>query len=159
MQLAQGFEDDLEAAILADAETTLMGPSGEGGLVDDVVDKQHGRLNDYSYTYTVDPIKESLVEPTLERTERGVRISWGWTHEATIFFEMGTSKHTVNGNPILSFIWEDAPPGIHEMFPDTERVDGDPRVFFPKTRPTGISETRFIRYGLWWLRQQLSTHS
>ena len=156
MNLDASFESDLREAVLDEVEHELIGKPNN--LVYQTVQKSHEILRKYGREadYNVEPIIESLGEPEVDRSERSIEIKWGWEHEAAPFFAFGTSDHTVDGNPILSFIWEDAPPGIHEKFPDTERVDGDPRVFLPKTEPSGLPESRFVRDALNWLRREVA---
>ncbi|MFC7047533.1 hypothetical protein ACFQH6_20735 [Halobacteriaceae archaeon GCM10025711] len=56
---------------------------------------------------------------------------------------------------MLSFIWEDAPPGIVEEFGDG--VNPDPRVFFQSVDVDGIDELRFTRAGLRVLRHHMQS--
>lgn len=155
MRLSSSFESDLREAVLDDAEHQIIGT--QGSLVHQAVQQSHDSLRQYgsSNDYDVEPIIESLGEPTVDRSQDSLTVEWGWEHEAAPHFAFGTSDHTVDGDPVLSFIWEDAPPGIHEMFPETERVDGDPRVFFGDVEVAGLPESRFVRDALNWLRREV----
>jgi hypothetical protein len=153
--LESGFKRQLREALLDDVEAAFVADDGPvWGAVERSHDilREYGRRNDYD----VGPIIEALSEPAITRTERSVRAYWGWFHPAAPHFEFGSSDHTVNGDSVLSFIWEDAPPEIHEMFPDTQRKDGDPRVFFPSVEVAGLPESRFVRKGLAWLRREVA---
>lgn len=152
--LERDFEDKLASAILDEVEARFHDPDGP---VHQAVDHSHEVLREYGsrHDYNVEPIIDAHHHPTIERGDRYVRATWGWDHEAAPYFEYGTSDHVVDGNPVLVFIWEDAPQSVHEMFPDTERVDGDPKVFLPQTEPSGIPESRFIREGIRFLRRTI----
>ena len=156
MNLDSSFEADVREAVLDDAERELIGK--EGNLIHQTVQRSHEVLRQYGdeNDYDVEPIIESLVGPEVTRTNDSIEVRWGWEHEAAPHFEYGTSDHTVDGDPVLSFIWEDAPAGIREMFPHTERVDGDPRVFLPSVDVAGLPESRFMRDALNWLRREVS---
>lgn len=58
-----------------------------------------------------------------------------YPHEATVFFEKGTTAHEVEANQAetLAFEWEDAPPEVRDMFEETF-----PTVFFPTVSVDGI---------------------
>ena len=148
----------LEAEIVEQLADDLMGPNG---LAQQAIDRSHARLREYADDYNVEPIIESLTVPRAGpafKPEAGeIGLEWEWTHPAADYFEYGTSDHTVHGDNVLSFIWRDAPPAIHDMFPTTERVQGDPRVFFQNVQVSGISETQYVRYGTEWLQRELAS--
>lgn len=133
--------------------------SGRDGLAWGAIQRSHARLRDYADRYDVEPIIDSLEVPrdgAAFRPDAGeIDLRWRWTHPAAEFFEYGTVGHEVNGDPILSFIWEDAPAEVRAMFPHTERKGGDPRVFFRSVEVAGIEETRYAREGIGWLRSEL----
>lgn len=151
MNLDSGFEADLREAVLDNAEQQLI------GRVEDATAHAHDTLRAYGeeFDYDVDPIIASFEGPIVDRSNDRLTIRWGWTHDASVYMEFGTSDHTVEGDPVLSFIWEDAPTGVHETFPGTERVEGDPRVFLPEVEVAGLEETRFVRDALNWLRREV----
>jgi len=122
-----------------------------------MVDQSHERLRQYGATndYDVEPIIESLNQPRVTREGDRITARWGWSHEAAPFFDAGVSPHTIDGDPILSFVWEDAPPGVREMFSGTERVDGDPVVYFRSVEHPGIPASHFVRRGIDWLYTNL----
>lgn len=153
--LSNSFEADLQEAVLDDVQDRFLASDGP---IQTAVDRSHDILIEYGsrHGYDVGPVIEALQEPAISRQSNRITVFWGWFHPAAPHFEYGTSDHVVSGNPILSFVWEDAPPEIHEMFPDTQRVGGDPRVFFPETEPSGLPESRFVRDALNWLRRELS---
>lgn len=134
--------------------------AGRDGLARQSIERSHARLRDYADDYDVEPVIESLTiprsGPAFRPDEGTVGLRWEWTHPAADFFEYGTSDHTIDGNDVLSFIWEDAPPQVRAMFPNTEREGGDPRVFFQNVEVTGISETQFVEHGTRWLQKELA---
>jgi hypothetical protein len=122
-----------------------------------MVEQSHQRLRQYggANDYDVEPIIASLNAPRVTREGGRIVARRGWSHEAAPFFDAGVSPHTIEGDPILSFVWEDAPAGVREMFSGTERVNGDPRVFFESVRSPGIPASHFIRRAVDWLHSNL----
>lgn len=152
MRLDGDFEDALAAAVLGDVEPAFI------DRVESAVQRSHDILEEAAreHDYRVDGVIESLGGPEIERTDRGLRARWGWDHEAAPYFEFGTSDHTVEGDPVLSFVWEER----HDP-PDWVRVEFDRegdgyRVFLHEVEVSGVAETRFIRDALAWLRRELS---
>ena len=149
--LDSDFETAVEQVVLDVAERHLR------DRLDDTVAESHRVLREYGgrNDYSVEPVIDSLQSPTIRRESDRVVARWGWTHEAAPFFDAGVSPHTIEGDPILRFVWEDAPAGVREMFADTERVDGDPVVYFDSVEHPGIPASRFVRAGVDWLRTHL----
>lgn len=147
----------LEADVVEELAEVLMGTDG---LAQQSIDRSHARLREYADDYDVEPVIESLVVPragpAFQPDEREIDLRWEWTHPAAEYFNSGTSDHTIHGDDVLSFIWEDAPRSVRDMFPGTERQDGDPRVFFQNVTVTGISETQFVAHGTEWLQRELA---
>jgi hypothetical protein len=107
-------------------------------------------------------VENVTAEWDVEVDERGDRIAVRIenTHPASQFFEFGTSAHTINGNPVLSFVWEerhDPPEWVRENFEEETSDGGRPgyRVFFAQTNVQGLPETRFLRDALRFLRRQM----
>jgi hypothetical protein len=152
MQLDSSFEADLRESLLDEAERQLVGK--RDNIVFQAIQQSQEVLDTAGseLDWNVEPIKQSLGTPEVERGRASITVTWGWGHEAAPYWEYGTSRHTIRGDPILSFIWSDAPPGVREMFPSTEREDGDPRVFFQSVQHPGTPALRFVREGLRWLR-------
>ena len=147
---------DARAALLDGLEAKLVGQ--QGNLVFQAIRVSHGTLREYGQRndYSVEPIAESL-RVERERSQRDLTVRWFWTHEAAQYFNFGVSPHTIDGNPILSFIWTDAPQGVKEMFPHTERVNGSPRVFFQSVDHPGIPASHYVRAGTRWLQSELQS--
>ena len=147
--------DDARQALLNNVERTMVG--AEGNLVYQSVRRAHRQLSRYGsrHDYSTDPIEQSFAGVDYSRMQQSVHIEWYWEHDAASYFEFGTSDHTIDGEPILSFIWEDAPSAIHDMFPNTEREGGDPRVFFESVDVAGLPESRFVRNSLNHLRREV----
>jgi hypothetical protein len=142
--------------LIGDIKQRMAG--GRGNLLFQAVRVGHGTLRSYGSRndYAVDPITETVEVVDASVQGRSFEARVAWTHEAAKYFQFGVSPHTIDGNPILSFIWEDAPREIREMFSHTERVDGDPRVFFQSVDHPGIPESRYVNAAMNWLRQELA---
>lgn len=153
--LESAFERKLTDAVLDDVEAKVFGESDN--VTFRAIQAAHDRLRDYGnrYGYDVEPVIDSMQVVDAERTNRGVRVRVEWGHEAAGFFHYGTSPHRVEGNPVLSFLWEDAPADVKAQFPDTERVDGDPRVYFPEVTISGLPESRYVETFLKSMQAQL----
>lgn len=152
MTLANDFEAQLEQALLDDAWDAIDGPDG---LAQQAVDQSHKLLRAYGSRndYDVESIIDSLVGPVVERRKHAVTVRYGWAHPAAPHFEFGTSDHTVRGNPILSFVWEDPPDWIAREF---EQEGDGYRVFLPEVEVAGLPESRFVREGFAWLRREVT---
>jgi hypothetical protein len=154
MRLGRDFEDDLREALLDDAERRLVGE--RDNLVFQATQRVRGRLERYEREedYSVQPILDSFTGVDVTRTDDAISVRWGYEHPAVLYFEHGTSDHTIEGDPILSFVWdrEEAPDWVAEEF----EAEGDGyRVFFPEVEVSGVKETRAIRDALNWLRRNL----
>jgi hypothetical protein len=152
MDLESDFEAKAREAILDDVETELVGR--RGNLVHEAIQQSREALMDFEDEYNVGPIWDSLEGPEVSRTDESITVRWRFTHEAAGFFEYGTPDHyEIEGDPILSFVWEDPPEWVTEEF----EAEGDGyRVFFSEVDSgEGIKETRFTRWGVRWLRWQL----
>lgn len=104
--------------------------------------------------HDTDPIIESARDPSVERTDDGeVRVRFGWDHPAAEYLEYGTSAHTVDGDPVLSFVWDDPPQWVQDEF---NREGGGYRVYFASVDVAGIEEVRFARYALRVLANRLA---
>lgn len=147
--------EDAREALLADVRGRLI--EQEGNLIFQSVRVAHGTLRSYGqrHDYNVESVTETVEILETSTTGRSVSVRWGWTHDAAQYFQWGVSPHTIDGDPILSFIWEDAPREVREMFANTERVGGDPRVFFRSVDHPGIPAARFVQAGINWLRDEL----
>lgn len=154
MQLESDFKSKAAESILDKAETELVGK--QGNPVYEAVQRVHDRLRAYGqeFGYDVEPLIDSFGGVDVQRSEGTLTIRWGWDHPAIEYFEWGTSDHTVDGDPVLSFVWsrDEAPDWVAEEF--EEEGDGY-RVFLPEVEVAGIEETRAIRDSLTWLRGEL----
>jgi len=156
MQLDAGFEVDLREAVLTDVERALVGT--RDNLVFQATQRVRGRLERYAREedYDVQPLLDSFTGVEVDRTDTSITVRWGYGHPAIEFFEFGTSDHTIDGDPVLSFVWEEseAPAWVAEEF----EAEGDGyRVFLPEVEVSGIKETRAIRDALNWLRREVSS--
>lgn len=143
-----GFEDAAREAFVDEIEATLAGQ--QGSLAFSFVRAAHENLRDYGerFDYDVEPIIDSLGQPEVTRSANGVSVRVGWTHEAAPYMEFGTPRHSVEGQPVLSFVWEerhDPPPWVREEF----EPEGDGwRVFLSEVEVEGLPEGRWIRDAL-----------
>jgi len=138
---------------LDDAEQRLVGQFNP--VVSQAQRVSQGTLRSYATRtdYDTDPIEDSFTGAEVTRSGNTLTITWGWDHPAAVFFNAGTSDHTIHGDPVLSFIWEDPPASARETWP--EEGDGV-RVFVESVSVSGLPESRFVEAGLNWLRQELS---
>jgi hypothetical protein len=144
------------SALLADARKRVL--DEQGNLLFQGVRVGHGTLRSYGsrHDYDVEPVTESVEVTDVTSTDRSFSARVAWTHEAAQYFQFGVAPHTISGSPLLSFIWEDAPQGVREMFSGTERVDGDPRVYLPSVDHPGIPASRYVQATINWLRQEVA---
>ncbi|MFC4549382.1 MULTISPECIES: hypothetical protein [Halorussus] len=157
MKLDSSFEDDLREAVLDEAEHELIGK--QGNLVHEAVQFTHDRLREYGreFDYRVDSIIDSFGGVEVDRSANRLTIRWGWTHEAMVYLEFGTSDHTIEGDPVLSFVWEERhnpPEWVREEF---DQEGNGYRVFLPEVEVAGVKETRAARDALNWLRREVQS--
>lgn len=148
LTLDRDFEPAVEQAFLAELRSKLVGE--RDNIVFTAIQASHDRLD--ASGYDIESVKESLITPTVDESDGRITVTWGWTHPAAEFFEFGTSVHSIQGDPVLSFVWEDPPQWVREEF-DAE-ADGW-RVFFEQVQVSGVDEVRFTRHGLRILEQKL----
>jgi len=148
--------EDAQKALLENVKRRLVGQ--QNNLIFQSVRVAHGTLRSYGARndYDIGPIMETATIVETDLTPRRFHVRWGWRHEAAKYFQFGVAPHTIDGTPILSFIWEDAPQEVRERFPNTERVGGDPRVFLGSVDHPGIPAARFVQAGLNWLRREVA---
>lgn len=149
MSIPTTFERDLEAALLDEMEQRAR-EEWAPGLLEQATEilRAYGDAHDYD----VEPVIQTA-EARVERREGRVTVRVEWPHPAAPFFQMGTSDHTVDGNDILSFVWENPPMWVREEF----EQEGDGwRVFFHSVEVDGLPESRFVRDALHWLRREVA---
>jgi len=133
----------------------------ERNLVASAIQDANDRLGNFASAneWEVEQVQKAW---DVEVDERGgsIAIRIENTHAAAEFFEFGTSAHTINGNPVLSFVWEerhDPPDWVKENFEEetSDRGRHGYRVFFASVDVAGIEETRFFRHALDQLERQM----
>jgi len=148
LTLDSGFEADLREAVLDDVEATLRDEIGPE--LADVI-----RENWQAYAsrngYDIDHIWEDFEGPFVDRSDGTITLRMKWPG-LTALFEYGVSPHTIEGNPLLAFIWESPPEGTRPPGAP-EHIVADEVNWGSVTG--GIPESRAIRDGLEWLRQTL----
>ncbi|MDQ2052843.1 hypothetical protein RBH26_20590 [Natronolimnohabitans sp. A-GB9] len=135
--------------ILDDAESRLVGEANP--LVFQAVRVSHGALRSYGSRndYDTDPIEDSFAGVEVDRSGGELTVTWCWDHEAAVFFNNGTSDHTIHGDPVLAFRFDESEyPYLAEMFPDGT-------AFLPEVNVSGLPQSRFVQAGLEWLRQEV----
>jgi len=135
--------------LLDEAEHELVGEARP--LVFQAMRVSHGTLRSYGsrYDYDVEPIIDSFDGPEVSRSGNELTVTWRWDHEAAIYFNNGTSDHTVHGDPVLVFQFDrDEYPYLEEMFPHGT-------AFLPEVNVSGLPQSRFVQAGLEWLRQEV----
>lgn len=161
MNLGSRFEDDLQEALLDDAEANLIGD--EANLAFQFVELVHSNLRTYANRngYNVESTIESLGTPELDRTGDTITVTVGWESDQMGRWEFGVSPHTIDGDPILSFVWENPPEWVRQEFDQARGAGGEFasgwRVFFPSVDHPGIPESRAIRDALNGLRRVLKS--
>lgn len=138
---------------LDEAEHELVGKARP--LVYQAMRVSHGTLRSYAgrTDYDVEAIIDTFQEPEVSRSDTELTVNWSWEHPAAVYMNNGTSDHTIHGDPVLSFIWDDPPPSAAERWPS----EGDGvRVFVEKVSVSGLPQSRFVQAGLEWLRQEVS---
>jgi hypothetical protein len=151
LNLERGFEAATERALLDDAESRLVGQ--QAALIYDFIEAVHDRLREYARRndYDIDSTIDSLATPEVSRREDSVEIVVGWESDQMARWEFGVSPHTIDGNPILSFVWADPPQWVREEFDEADSGDGW-RVFFKSVNwgsdTGGIPASRAIRESL-----------
>ena len=151
------WEDTAAEAALDQAAAEYI---GAGGFIPNAIEEAHERLREYAreFEYRVESVIDSLQGPEIiEQSDRHFRVRFGWDHEAAPYLEWGTSDHTIEGNPILSFIWEDRHDPPDWVAEEYEREGGGYRVFLPEVEVAGVRETRFARHALDWLRREVAS--
>jgi hypothetical protein len=155
--LDNGFERDLQEAVLADVEAKFV--VEEANLVFQFVELVHSRLRSYGRRngYDVESTIESFGTPQLDRSKGRVAVTVGWESEQMARWEFGVSPHTIDGDPVLSFVWENPPEWVKEEFDQGRNTEGEFvsgwRVFFPSVDHPGIPASRAIRDSLRALEQ------
>lgn len=94
--------------------------------------------------YEISHVWEDAEGPIVERDGDSVTLRIEWP-ELTALFEFGVSPHTIEGNPLLHFFWEEKGQWVQ-----TESVDWG-------SETGGINESRAIRDAMNELRRVLST--
>lgn len=104
--ISSGFESDLREAIIQDVHRKTreqIGPQVEA--------LARQRWKDYATRndYDIEHIWQEA-DRTVRRDGDVVRLTIEWPG-LTALFEFGVSPHTIEGNPLLSFVWEAPPEG------------------------------------------------
>lgn len=128
MTLANSFEDDLREAILDDVERKARDDIGPR-LVD--IARENWRAYASRHDYDIDHIWEDA-ELFVERDDSSVEIRIEWPG-LTALFEWGVDPHTIEGNPLLHFYWDEI-----DQWITTESVNWG-------SETGGIPESRAIR--------------
>lgn len=137
-------------ALLDSVEARLVGE--RNNLVFQTIQQAHDQLDAYASTHEYDaaPIKDSLEEVEASRDSRSIHVAWSWGHDAAMFWEFGTSDHTIDGDPVLVFEFDpEEYPHLDEMFPGGT-------AFLAEVDVAGLPEARWVRDSLTWLRHEVA---
>ncbi len=134
-------------AFVEQAARTLVG--ARNNLVYQSIQAAHRQLDRYGDDYDTDPVKRSFAGVDVARQTDGLTITWHWDHEAAAYFEFGTSAHTIHGDPVLVFEFDDSKYDyLAELFPSGT-------AYLPAVTVSGLPEARFVRHSLHWLRRHI----
>ncbi|WP_135807357.1 hypothetical protein [Halorussus marinus] len=138
MNLDSSFEDDLRAAILDDVEQQFRDEIGP-----ELIDVARSNWEAYASRndYDISHIWEDA-DLVIERDDSSVSVRIEWP-ELTALFEFGVSPHTIEGNPLLHFYWDEI-----DQWVTTESVEWG-------SETGGIPESRAIRDAMNELRRVL----
>lgn len=157
MKLEADFEQKAREALLDDVQTTLVGE--QANLIYEFVELVHTNLRAYGqrHGYDVESTIDSLGQPEVDRSTNTISVTIGWESEQMGRWEFGVSPHTIDGDPLLSFVWENPPQWVRQEF-DQARTGGGQfasgwRVFFQSVDHPGIPESRAIRDAMNGLRR------
>ena len=139
MNLSSSFEDKLREAVQDKIEQKVREEIGP-----DLVRVAEENWKAYASRngYDIDHVWED-VEHTVEQTPNGISIVVEWP-ELTALFEFGVDPHTIDGNPLLHFYWDEIGQWV-----TTDNVDWG-------SETGGIPESRAIRDALNQTRRDLS---
>ncbi|UHQ96467.1 hypothetical protein [Natrinema halophilum] len=130
--LESGFTSKLEQAVLDDVEQKARDDIGPR-LIE--VAKENWQAYASRHDYDIDHIWEDVEGPIVERDGDSVSIRIEWPG-LTALFEWGVDPHTIEGNPMLHFYWEEIGQWVK-----TESVNWG-------SETGGIPESRAIRDAL-----------
>lgn len=120
--LDSSFERDLRRALLDKAEDRME----EHGEALKRIAQEEFQAYASRNGYDVDFIWEDATGPTVERGQRSVSVRVEWPGLSALF-EYGVDPHTIDGNPLLSFVWPAPPQGTRPPgapgFVQAESVD------------------------------------
>lgn len=131
-------------ALVRDVEAQVVGQ--ERNLVFQSIRVSHGTLRSYAQRngYEMEPIIQSVEILDADVRGREFHARWGWPIEIAPYFNFGVSPHTISGNPLLHFFWEEVGQWVQ-----TESVEWG-------SRTGGIPESRYVQAGINWLRDELA---
>lgn len=139
--LDSSFESDLQEALMDEAEGQLY--DNPDNMAFAFLQLVNENIRDFAneQDYDLESIAESGRVTDTSRGNTRVSVTLEWDHPAAIF-EWGAPPHTIEGNPILSFVWEDPPDWVKQEY---EREGDGWRVFFPSVEHPGVPAGRFLR--------------
>jgi hypothetical protein len=135
--------DAARQALLDGVEQTMVG--ARGNLVFQSVQRVHEAIDGYaaSNSYDLNFFSETFSGVDYQRDRTSIRIEWSWAGDLPMFYEFGVSPHTIEGDPLLHFYWEEI-----DQWIQTESVEWG-------SETGGIPESRAVRDSLNWLRREV----
>lgn len=141
--LDSGFEADLREAVLDDVEEQFI----KTGRAEQIV-RQATRDALESADYDAEGILAALEGPEARREDDRITVSWTIDHPGALPLEVGTSDHTIEGDPVLAI-------PVENLSDDhAADIEGD-TAFYAEVTVSGVDETRHTRRALAALRRAL----
>ncbi|WP_434531040.1 hypothetical protein ACODNH_05355 [Haloarcula sp. NS06] len=133
----------LRQSLLDGVEETMVG--AQGNLVYQSVQQAHNAIDSYAgqQGYDLEFFSETFAGVDFTRDRMSIHVEWSWQGDLPMFYEFGVSPHTIEGDPLLHFFWEEA-----DQWIQTESVEWG-------SETGGIPESRAVRDSLNWLRREV----
>lgn len=146
--LDREFESNAREAFLDDAEAKLYREADN--IAFDLLQTANDNLDAYgrSNDYDTEPVQQSGKVTETSRGANSVSATLEWDHEAAGFFEVGTSRHPVEGDPLAFEFDAQEYPGLAEMFPGGT-------AFLQRVEVSGLPAGRWLRDAITSLRARL----
>jgi len=129
LTLDSSFEADVRGAMLAEVEQTLR--EDIGPLLERTA-REHWQEYAQRNGYDIEHIWEDAEGPSVERDGDSIELRVEWPG-LTALFEFGVAPHTIDGDPLLHFYWEEI-----DQWVTTDSVDWG-------SETGGIPEARAVR--------------
>ena len=135
--------DAARQSLLDGVEETMVG--ARGNLVYQSVQEAHNAIDSYAgqQGYDLEFFSETFAGVNYQRDRTSIHVEWSWEGDLPMFYEFGVSPHTIEGDPLLHFYWEEI-----DQWIQTDSVEWG-------SETGGIPESRAVRDSLNWLRREV----